>query len=328
VSGIGYCRAVIACRRPLIALPPEFHELAARVRNWGRWGDDDRLGTLNLITDASVVAAASLVQTGRRLSLAYPLRRDGIQIGAIAGRINPVHTMVSVNEANLGDPDGFCSSDDVVEMALQAATHWDGLGHVSYGGTLYNGVPADTVSSDGSAVLGIEQVRTLTGRGVLLDVARVRGVERLGGGEVVSAADLDAAARQAGVTIESGDIVLIRTGWIQLLHDGDREAYSGFTEGSPGPGLEAVEWFRRHDIAAVATDTYIFEVFPSENPEAMLAIHLLDLVDMGLTQGQNWDLEELAADCASDGRYAFLLEASPQPVEGAVGSPVNPVAVK
>ena len=286
------------------------------------------MGTLNLITDDAVAAAAGLVTTGRRLSLAYPLRHDGIQAGAIPGRVNPLHTMTAINEANLGDPDGFCSSDDVVTMALQAGTHWDGLGHVSYGGTLYNGVPAESVTARGSTVLGIEQVSSLTGRGVLLDVAGARGVERLGGGEVISAADLDGAAERAGVDIRPGDIVLIRTGWMQVLHGGDRDTYTGFTEGSPGPGLEAVEWFHHHDVAAVATDTYIFEVFPSEDPDAMLAVHLLDIVDMGLTQGQNWDLEELSADCASDGRYAFLLEASPQPFVGAVGSPVNPVAVK
>ncbi len=268
------------------------------------------------------------MRSGQRVSLAYPLRHDGIQAGAIPGRINPIHTMVSVNEPNLGDPDGFCSSDDTVEMALQAGTHWDGLGHVSYGGVLYNGIPATTVTEEGSAVLGIEQVESLTGRGVLLDVAGARGVPRLAGGEVIDAADLDHAAHHGGVEVRSGDIVLIRTGWMQLMHAGDRNTYGGFAEGSPGPGLEAVEWFHRHDVAAVATDTYVFEVFPSENPEAMLAVHLLDIVDMGLTQGQNWDLEELAIVCAADGRYEFLLEASPQPVVGAVGSPVNPVALK
>ncbi len=97
---------------------------------------------------------------------------------------------------------------------------------------------------------------------------------------------------------------------------------------APGPSLQTVEWFRDHDVAAVAVDHGTFEVFPSEVETMPLPVHLLHLVDMGMTQGQHWDLEELAADCADDGQYSFLLSASPEPVEMGVGSPVNPVAVK
>ena len=112
---------------------------------------------------------------------------------------------------------------------------------------------------------------------------------------------------------------------MQVLRAGDK---NGYGHPSPGPGIEAVQWFRDHDIAAVATDNLTFEVFPCERDDLFLPVHLLDLRDIGLTQGQNWDLETLAADCADDGIYAFLLEASPQPFTGATGSPVNPVATK
>jgi hypothetical protein len=120
-------------------------------------------------------------------------------------------------------------------------------------------------------------------------------------------------------------VILLRTGHMQLFHAGDKMQYA---TSAAGPSLATVRWFRRHDVAAVALDNLIFEVFPGERDDVMLPVHFLHLVDMGLTQGQNWDLEELAADCADDGRYTFLLSASPEPVLRGVGAPVNPVAVK
>nr|NIR40842.1 cyclase family protein [Actinomycetota bacterium]NIS35774.1 cyclase family protein [Actinomycetota bacterium]NIT98321.1 cyclase family protein [Actinomycetota bacterium]NIU21940.1 cyclase family protein [Actinomycetota bacterium]NIU70398.1 cyclase family protein [Actinomycetota bacterium] len=161
-----------------------FHEVADEVRNWGRWGDDDQLGTLNLITDDVVATAAATITTGRRVSLAIDLRHDGVQIGSIPTRINPIHVMGTIDHPDLGDPDGEAMvphfSDDMVTMGLQAGTHWDGLSHVSYDRTLYNGVPSSSITARGGAeVLGIEHVRTLVGRGVLLDVAAAKGLRRL-----------------------------------------------------------------------------------------------------------------------------------------------------
>lgn len=309
-----------------------FYEIRDEVRNWGRWGDDDRLGTLNLITDDVVARAAGLVRTGRRISLALPLSHAGPQLGQIPGRVNPLHTMISIDHADLGGgPDSPHFSDDVITMACQAGTHWDGLSHVSYDGTLYNGVPTSTITArSGSEVLGIENVRHLTGRGVLLDVARATGVERLEGGQEVTGEMLDAAAEWAGVAVEPGDIVLIRTGWITVfLAEGPRPYVLG-PDGmgsSPGPGMASARWFRRHDVAAVADDTYIFEVFPGPSWDNALALHCLDVVDIGLTQGQNWHLEELAEACVELGRHEFLLQANPEPIVGGCGAPVNPVAV-
>lgn len=306
-------------------MPEEFHELARRVNNWGRWGADDEIGTLNLLTDDVVRRAAALVTTGRRIPLGLPLSHDGPQTGAIPGRINPLHTMLGINDPMLGDPTQFCTSDDIVTMALQAATHWDSLAHVSYDGRLYNGFAAATITAHGAARCGIDKIRTIVGRGVLLDVARARGVDAVPGGSIVTAEDLDAAAELARTTVEPGDLVLVRTGHLRLFKSGDPVAYG---VPSPGPSLQAVEWFHRHDVAAVATDNLTFEVFPGERDDMVLPVHLLHLVEMGMTQGQNWDLEELAEDCAADGRFTFLLDATPQPFVGAVGTPVNPVAVK
>ena len=308
-----------------MSLSDDFLELATRVSNWGRWGDDDERGTLNLIDADAVRRGAGCVRTGKTFSLALPLNSDGPQTGVIPGRDNPDHRMVAVNMAFTGDPNDFATSDDAVSMGLQAATHWDALAHVSYGGFLYNGFPADSITDEGAAHCGIDKAGTIVTRGVLLDVARARGVDRLKGAHAIGADDLEAARELAKVDIEPGDVVLVRTGQIQILHSGDKNAYG---HPSPGPGIDAVSWFREHDIAAVATDNLTFEVFPCERPDLFLPVHLLDLRDIGLTQGQNWDLDALAADCADDGVYTFLLEASPQPFTGATGSPVNPVATK
>lgn len=302
-----------------------FQELARRVNNWGRWGDDDEIGTLNLITDDVVRRAAETVRTGRRFSLAVPLQEDGIALQQI-GRKNPHLTLTAINEPLGRDPAGIRFSHDEVTMALQAATHWDALSHVSRAGKMYNGFPADAVTKDGAARCGIHRVRSVVSRGILLDVARAKEAGRLEPGHAISPEDLDAAEEMAGVTVEPGDVVLIRTGHMQLVHEDRKSDYT--LGGSPGPGMSCAGWFRDRDVAAVATDTNPFEVWPLEDRRVVFPLHVLDLIEMGLTQGQNFDLEALAEDCADDGRYAFLLEASPLPFVRALGSPVNPVAVK
>jgi kynurenine formamidase len=150
-------------------------------------------------------------------------------------------------------------------------------------------------------------------------------VERLEPGTAITAADLDAAEDAAGVRITAGDIVLVRTGHLQVFRAGDRV---GYAIPSPGLSLETVPWLHSRDVAAVATDTIALEVVPSERDDLPLPVHLLHLVEMGLLQGQNWDLEALAADCAADGQWSFLLSATPEPVSRGTGGVVNPVAVK
>ncbi len=308
-----------------MALPKEFHEIAERVNNWGRWGADDELGTLNLITDEVVRAAAATVRTGRRIPLALPLRQDGVQTGVIPGRVNPLHTMVALNLEMFG-PGTVATSDDIVTLGLQAATHWDGLAHVSHSGRIYNGRPAACVTAHaGAAACGIERITSLVSRGVLLDVARAHGLDRLAGDHAIGPGDLEAAEELSGTTVRAGDVVLIRTGQMRHCLAGDKHAY-----GHPSPGLSirTPEWFHARDVAAVATDTLTFEIFPPEIEDLWLPVHALHLVEMGLLQGQNWNLEALSAACAADGRYDFLLNATPEPFVGAVGSPVAPVAIR
>ncbi|WP_328626727.1 cyclase family protein [Streptomyces sp. NBC_00353] len=305
-------------------LPAEFHEIAERVNNWGRWGADDEIGTLNLITDAVVRDAAATVRTGQRIPLALALQQDGVQSGLIPGRVNPLHAMVQINQEIFG-PGTVATSDDVVTLGLQAATHWDALTHASHSGQIYNGRPADTVTAHGGAQFSsIAAPPHLVSRGVLLDVARARGVDRLPGDHAVTPEDLDAAEEFGGIRVRAGDIVLVRTGQIQVYLAGDKHAYA---YPSPGLSIRTPEWFHARDVAAVANDTLTFEIFPAEIEDLWLGVHALDLVEMGMLQGQNWNLEGLSTACAEAKRYGFLLSAMPEPFVGATGTPVAPVAV-
>ncbi|MCX4823852.1 cyclase family protein [Streptomyces sp. NBC_01142] len=307
-----------------MSLPAEFHDIAKRVNNWGRWGAGDEIGTLNLITDEVVAHAAATVRSGRRVALALPLHQDGIQTGVIPGRVNPLHTMAQINQELFG-PGTVATSDDVVTMGLQAATHWDALTHVSHSGKIYNGRPADTITPHTRAQFsGIDKARHIVSRGVLLDVARAKGLDRLPGDHAVTPEDLDEAAEFAGLTITSGDVVLVRTGQMQVCLGGDRH---GYAYPSPGLSVRTPEWFHARDVAAVANDTLTFEIFPPEIENLWLPVHALDLVEMGMLQGQNWNLEKLSTACAEERRYAFLLSAMPEPFVGGTGTPVAPVAI-
>ncbi|SOD76665.1 Kynurenine formamidase [Streptomyces sp. 1222.2] len=309
-----------------MSLPVQFHDIAKRVNNWGRWGADDEIGTLNLITDEVVREAAASVCTGRRVPLALPLQQDGVQTGMMPGRVNPLHAMVQINQEIFG-PGTVACSDDAVTMGLQAATHWDALTHVSHSGRIYNGRPADTITPHGGAAFaGIDKARHIVSRGVLLDIPRALGRDddRLPGDHAVTPEDLDAAEELAGTRVRAGDIVLVRTGQIRTYLAGDKH---GYAFPSPGLSVRTPEWFHARDVAAVANDTLTFEIFPPEIEDLWLPVHALHLVEMGMPQGQNWNLEELSTACGQFGRYDFLLSAMPEPFVGATGTPVAPIAL-
>lgn len=308
-----------------MALPDHLKQLAAKVSNAGRWGPDDQRGTLNLIDQAAVLRGIRAARQGRVFSLAIPFDEDGPQTGAIPGRENPQRRMLMVNQPFTGDPSDFCTSDDFVSMGVQAATHWDALAHAGYEGELYNHVPFEAVTEAGASKLGIDAFGPVVSRGVLADVARALGVERFDDNHAITGDDLDKAMELAGVTVEPGDVLLVRTGQMHWLRQGEKDR---FREPTPGLSTKSVEWLRDHDVAAVATDTLVFEVWPCEDPAVLLPVHMLHLRDMGLVQGQLWDLDDLAADCADDGQYDFLLCATPLPLTRSVGGPVAPTAIK
>lgn len=306
-------------------LPDPLLELAARVSNRGRWGDDDRRGTLNLIDAAAVLRGTAAVRQGRTFSLAVPFDSEGPQTGAIPGRDNPKLEMTAINVEYTGDADGFTTNDDRFSMGVQAATHWDALSHVGYSGELYNGVPRSQVTEAGAGDLGIQAFGPVVSRGVLFDLARLHGVDHFDDNHPITAEELDACEAQAGVTVEPGDIVLVRTGHMHFLRIGERDRYRMVC---PGLSTMTIEWLHDHQVAGVATDTFVLECFPCEDPAALLPIHMIHLRDMGLAQGQIWALDELAADCAADGQHDFLLSATPIPLTGASGGLVAPTAIK
>jgi len=301
-------------------------ELAAKVSNWGRWGAEDERGTLNLISPEVVRRAAASVRRGQVFSLGLSFAADGPQIGQ-GGRVNPLHLMTAT-EGRLGaDPEGPRYADDVVVMPLQCATQWDSLAHVYYGGQLYNGFPASTITPAGAARNAIDRFGAgIVSRGILLDLARLKQVDRLPPGYAITPADLEATEQAEKVRVSAGDVLLIRTGHLQCFRrDGDRVAYM---RQMPGLGLACVEWLHARDVAAVASDTSAVEVIPFEDPGLPLPVHMLCLRDMGLPLGEMFDLEEIGAECAADGVYEFLFTAPPLKVSGGVGSPLNPLAVK
>ncbi|HEX2578595.1 MAG TPA: cyclase family protein [Aquihabitans sp.] len=309
----------------MAALPQHLLDLAARVSNEGRWGPDDRRGTLNLIDADAVLRGAAAVRQGEVFSLAIPFGPEGPQTGGIPGRDNPAREMIAVNVAYTGDAEGFCTSDDRVAMGVQAATHWDALAHVGYGHRLYNGVPDSVVTEAGAAELGIDAFGPVASRGLLLDIARLHGVDHFDDGYPITGEDLDRAASAAGVVVQPGDLVMVRTGHMHFLRIGERDRYR---EVSPGLSTRSIEWIRDHDVAGVATDTLVFECFPGEDPEVLLPVHMIHLRDLGLAQGQLWHLDDLAAHCGDDGQHDVLLTATPIPLTGGLGGMVAPTAIK
>ena len=301
--------------------------LAARVSNWGRWGHDDQRGTLNLIDAAAVRRGAAAVRRGVSFSLSIAMDELGPQTGRILGRKNTQLTVLQASYAFTGDPGDFATSDDEVTTGTQSATHWDALAHAGYDRLLYNAVPAEAVSMEGGASrLGIEHFGPIVTRGLLCDVARLQGVEWFDEPYAVTGADLDACLDMALLRAEPGDVVLVRTGQLHWLRVGDRNRYADI---SPGIGLDAVEWLHDHDVAAIANDTHVFEPYPCPGANPYLfPTHMIELRDVGMPQGQQWDLDELAADCATDGVYEFLLAATPLPVTHASGGLVAPTATK
>lgn len=308
----------------------EVRDTSERLRNWGRWGAEDQAGTVNHIRPEDIVAAASLVRSGKVFSLALPFDDKGPHSGR-RGRHNPIHYMIqSGTDAYSGcqDHDGLRYADDAVTMPLQCGTQWDALSHVFYDDSMYNGFDIRLVDSRGAKRCGIEHVcDRMVGRGVLLDVARHLSVASLEDGFSITAGMLDEVCAAQGVSVRRGDFLLIRTGQLgRCLRDGDWGTYAGGA--APGLAFDTLDWIHERDLAAVASDTFAVEVRPEATIEIRRPWHWVAIPNMGLSVGEIFALDALAEDCARDGRWEMLLVAAPLPITGAVGSPVNPIAIK
>jgi kynurenine formamidase len=303
--------------------------LGRELSNWGVWGADDEKGALNFITPEHRVRAAAIVRRGAVFSLALTIRDGkGPMRPFPAGRFNPVHR-VTVSGLTHGpfEMGGTCDfTDDLIMMGTQTSTQWDALCHVYYGNKLYNGFPASSMTDKGAERDGIDKVaEDMVARGVLLDIARFHGVESLESGHAITSSELDECAERQNVEIRDGDMVLIRTGYMTKVVDDDWDDF--YADVRPGLHYSTASWIKEHRISAVAADNNAVEA-GGVLKGIHIPLHMLILRDMGVHIGEFWYLEDLAADCADDHVYEFMLVAPPLRIEGGAGSPINPLALK
>jgi kynurenine formamidase len=288
--------------------------------NWGRWGDDDQRGTLNLITPEAVLEAARACRTGKVYSLALPIQREGVPIFDYRGAPQRL-TLTSASDSDMytayGAAPGVGANEDVLVLASHSITHMDALSHVFAEGKMYNGYPADDFTTNGGAAhLDIKQTGSFAGRGVLLDLPRHQGVDWLEPGQVIDAEQLESCRAAQGTELRPGDILLVRTGWLDFYATGQ----AAFEQ--PGLGNDAVSFVDDHEIAVVGSDNAAIECIPFDGNE-FLTVHIQLLVHRGVTL-----LEHLyLADLAADGCHEFLLSVGALKVTGAAGSPINPIAI-
>ncbi|MCY4668458.1 MAG: cyclase family protein [Rhodococcus sp.] len=295
--------------------------LSTRKTNWGRWGESDELGALNLLTPERVLAALSLPKTGKTYSLSIPIQRSGVpnlDYRGIPQRLTLTnHEDEAIARANGGAP-GVGANEDQLIMPSHTSTHMDALCHVYADNKIYNGYSADQVTPySGAAKCSIDKVGGIAGRGVLIDVAASKGIDLLDPGYVITADDLQKALDGQGVELHSGDLVLIRTGWLE-----DYMANQGEMMPQPGIGLEAATFLAEKDVALVGSDNAAIEPIPFDQ-HVYLGGHIVLLVEHGIHLVENMNLAELAADQC----YEFLLTIGALKITGGTASPVTPVAI-
>lgn len=314
----------------------EWREYFTTLSNWGRWGSEDERGTLNLIGPDKVAAAAGLVREGRHVPCGRQVE-FGNRVSVFEADESPLH-FVSSTGARLND-DGAGGGLDWVGFAIHGLymTHLDAPSHQFWGGTMYNGHRAETVTAEAGARVGsIELAGTgVVSRGVLLDVADVLGTDPLPEGYGISTEELDATALAHGVEPGAGDVVLVRTGYGAQrsgmrgrVPDVATAPWSQDRSTLPHlPGLDSstLPWFRHHDIAVVGTDTGT-ERRPSTQ-RWLAPFHVVAMCAMGMWILDNFELEELARVCRELGRWTFMLVIAPIRLKNTTGSPVNPIAI-
>ncbi len=298
--------------------------------NWGTWGQDDELGAVNYLTGAEVLRAAAAIEHGKTFTLGVPIGHpDGDP--KTPSRPENQHYMRRDRghyEAGKLPADGRQGAEDVLLFAVHGTTHVDALGHSWYGDEMYNGFDPETTKG-GLDRCSVEPIADhgVVGRGVLLDIARHRDVEHLEYDATISLSELRACADEQGLELEKRDIPLIRTGWLERYYAGEREPIEAFDE----PGITYTEelagWFHEMEIPAFATDTLANErTYPESG--IRLPLHATFIRDQGILFTEIALLDELAEDCAEDGKYDFMYVCSPLSIVGGTGSPVNPIAIK
>jgi kynurenine formamidase len=302
-------------------------KMIASLSNWGRWGKDDELGTINLITPEKRKHAAALVRDGVPVSCARPIATNAISADTT---FQPLRFMVDSGEGRDHDSSARLlerrGASEFIGMVFHGytITHVDTPAHYFWQGKIYNGRSANLITSrEGAQVESVDLLRDgVVSRGVLLDVAAVRG-RWLEAGEGVMPEDLEAAEKAQKVRVEPGDVLLIRTGYYARRLQGPRHPLK---DGSPAAHVACMPWFRERDIAMLGTDTHN-DVSPATHPGLGNVVHIVALVGMGLWLIDNANLEELAKACAARRRWEFMLTIAPLRLQGVTGSPVNPIAL-
>jgi kynurenine formamidase len=304
-------------------------ELAGRLCTWDRWSREDGVGALHLVTEEKRLEASAAIRGGVAISLGFELRAELPQPPG-SGRLNPQHVMTELpSDAGAGE-EGSVFADDMLLMAVHAATHWDALSHCFHGGKMYGGIDASEVTTKGAARNDIvPAARRLVTRGVLADVARHRGVEVLPPGYGIGADELADVLATQGVEVRPGDALLIRTGllgatkvsgrWAEFAQSGPN------VPNTPGVAVDALPLLHELGVCAIACDNWAVEQLTGGAP--FFPVHELALVYMGMLLGENFELDALADACAAAGRYEFFFAGQPLPLRGGVGGPVNPMAV-
>ena len=292
-----------------------------RFSNRGRWGDDDRYGTLNFITRARVLDACALARIGQIISCALPFDEDGSPRHALGQ--NPV---ISENSAG-GQTVGLDSARGTLHVPSQGCTQWDSRIRLFEEATTRVGRAATSATQSGAFTDSIDQLKNgVVGRGVLLDLPRFVRLPWLEDGTRVFPADLDACAEASGVTVQSGDIVLVRTGKLTHALAEGWESYANGT--NPGLSVHCARWLHEREVAALASDTICVEVLPGEVDGCTLPLHRIAIQSMGLLLGETFQLDDLARVCAEDETYEFLFAAAPLPIPTGGSSPINPLAIR
>jgi len=293
-------------------------KLMTELSNWGRWGKDDQLGTLNLITPAKRKEAAGMVKEGVAISLAHDILKEKAEDNA-----QPFNQTVQPRPQNFNGT-GFGGDTYSVSYHGFAHTHMDALWHANYQGKMYNGYSIDTITPDGGTKDSILVAKNgVFTRGVLMDIAKLKNVEYLEPGTPIYPEDLDAWEKEAKVKVSSGDVIFIRTGrWAR------RSAKGPWNVGRSAAGLHAscAKWLKSRDVAVLASDV-AQDVSPSQVAGVGLPIHQIVLVALGLYIFDNCDLEQLSQETAKRKRWAFLVTAAPLAVPGGSGSPINPTVI-
>jgi kynurenine formamidase len=299
----------------------EFDSLFEELSNWGRWGADDERGTLHLLTPERVKAASGLVREGRTITMSLPLNTE-------AAADNPVpadHHMTLLPVAAASDgPLHFVKDFVGADYHNDGHTHIDALCHVAYRGALYNDRPEGTVTADGAPVNSIEVLSDgLIGRGVLLDIPRVRGVDWLEPGEDIFARDLEAAEDAQAVSVRAGDILLVRTGHARRLAE---LGPWNTPEAKAGLHPSAMRFVAQRGVAVLGSDGNS-DTAPSSTEGVDFPIHVLAITAMGVHLLDYLQFEDLRGACEQTQRWEFLFAAAPLRVPGGTGSPINPIAI-